>query len=264
METQRQGQRLYWETMGERQAPPLLMIRGLARTARHWGPVLELLARRFFVVVFDNRGVGRSGVPRLPFTTRDMAADAVAVLDAAGVARAQIFGMSLGGMIAQQLALRYPRRVERLVLGCTRAGPGPGTISPSTVLGLLAAMRAGGVEGLRRSHRLVVSDAFAQRHPEVLQRWEQLARDEPPSPRGVLLQLAAAARHDARRQLPRLAVPTLCVTGTVDRLIHPRASEELAALIPQARLARLGGAGHDFSTEQPEATAALLERFLLG
>jgi len=108
--------------MGSKGAPPLLLIMGLALSARGWGRLARVLSRHFRVVVFDNRGTGRSGRARLGLRMRDLADDAAAVLDAAGIESADVFGISMGGMIAQELALRHPRRVRRLALGlCCRS-----------------------------------------------------------------------------------------------------------------------------------------------
>ncbi len=257
---------LYYEVHGDDAAPPVLMIRGLARTARHWGDVVPELARSFRVIVFDNRGVGRSSAPPPPYTTRMMADDAARVLDAAGVPRAHVFGVSLGGMIAQELALGHPARVDRLVLGCTRAGGlRHSTMMPlSVIAGLVGPMRLGPEEAVRRTAPLVLSERFIRDRPDVIEHWVQLVRDEPPKTHGVLAQLAAGALHAAGRRLGHIRRPTLVVTGDADRLIDAENSRRLARLIPGARLSLIPGAGHDFPTEVPQQLAELLADFLLG
>src|SRR5215467_3247868 len=129
---ERGGCRIYFELRGDGQSPLLVMIRGLARSSSYWGPLLPRLAPHLRLLLVDNRGVGRSDATRGRYTTRQLADDVAAVMDAARVERAHVFGMSLGGMIAQELALAHGDRIDRLVLGCTTPGgsrarrPSPG------------------------------------------------------------------------------------------------------------------------------------------
>lgn len=244
--------------------PPLLLIRGLARTAEHWSQsFLQELDPHFRLLLMDNRGIGRSSVPRPPYRTRDMADDVIAVLDAFGVDRAHVFGISLGGMIAQELALRHPERVDRLVLGCTRGG---GRLSPRmsvrAALGLVWPMRLPVEDAVRETARVVLSERFFREHPEVVDDWVRLIREYPPTKRGVFGQLLAGARHDASQRLHGLAIPTLVLTGDADLLIDAENSRRLARALPDARLEILSGAGHDFPTEEPRATARAVTEFL--
>lgn len=256
--------RLYYEVRGRSGAPTLLLIRGLARHLLHWGRLTELLEDDFRLLLFDNRGMGRSDVPRPPYTTRRMADDAVEVLQAAGFEQAHVFGMSLGGMIAQEVALRHPTRVERLVLGCTRAGPGTGPrIAPRVVLQMLSAGRLSPDEAIASTAHMALGERFIAEHPQVIEGWRALAREYPPARQGFLGQLLAGALHDTRRRLSRVVHPTLVVTGDADSLIHADHSRYLAKHIRNARLEVLPGAGHDFTTERPEVAAALLREFLL-
>ena len=240
------------------------MIRGLARTARHWGEVVPRLAERFRVIVFDNRGVGRSSAPPPPYTTRNMADDAARVLDAAGVRRAHVFGVSLGGMIAQELAIGHPARVDGLVLGCTRAGGfRHSTRMPVSVIReLVGPMRLGPEQAVRQTAPLVLSEKFVRERPDVIEHWVELVREEPPVLHGVLAQLVAGALHDTGDRLRHIRARTLVVTGDADRLIDAENSRRLARLIPQATLSLIPGAGHDFPTEAPTTVAELLVDFL--
>src|SRR5208283_2140325 len=115
-----QGTKIYWDEQG--QGAPLLLIMGLGYTSAMWYRTRPALAQQFRTIAFDNRGVGLSDVPPGPYSIATMASDAAAVLDAAGVARAHVFGVSMGGMIAQEFALQYPARTRSLILGCTSPG----------------------------------------------------------------------------------------------------------------------------------------------
>jgi|SoiMethySBSTD1v2_1073268.scaffolds.fasta_scaffold00828_13 3-oxoadipate enol-lactonase len=256
--------RLYYEIAGPAAAPPLVLLRGLGRTVRHWGKLLDLLGDRLRVVVMDNRGVGRSSAPLPPYDTETMATDVLAVLDHASIERTSVFGLSLGGMIAQKLALLRPERVSRLVLGCTRAGGRTGrATSRETLLRLGSAMVLPEARALAHTASVVLSSEFLARHPEVVGEWQRIAREQPTRRRGYLGQIGAALRHDASRDLLRLRVPTLVVSGDADRLIDVENSRHLAQVIPGARLEILSGAGHDLPIERPRELAALLTGFCL-
>ncbi|MBK7579843.1 MAG: alpha/beta fold hydrolase [Myxococcales bacterium] len=260
----RGNHRIAFSLRGEPSSAPLLMIRGLARTSRHWGRIVGELEQRFRLVLIDNRGVGKSDVPLRPFTTADMADDAATVLDTLGLEQSNVLGISLGGMIAQELALRHPERVRRLVLGCTRAGGGTGKSVPwRTALELVRVMRLPAERAIRESAKLILSRDFLDQHPEVLDEWLEIARQSPPSRRGVIFQLLAAARHDTSQRISGLRVPTLLITGDADRLLDAENSRYLSRKIPGARLEFLPGAGHDFPTERATETAALLATFCL-
>lgn len=260
------GCRLYWETDGTPAGPPLLLVRGFARSSRYWGAGLRaLLAARFRLILVDNRGVGRSDATRPPYTTALMADDLAAVLDAAGVDRAHVFGMSLGGMIGQQLALRHPARIDRLVLGCTT--PGGRNAIRYPLRGVLTLLRAGAApphRAMRIIAPLALSRETLERRPEVIDAWVEVARSEPRHRAGLFGQLLAAARHDAWDALPRINAPTLVLTGDADWLIDADNSRRIAARIPGARLQLIPGAGHDFATDRPDETVAALTGFLLG
>ena len=260
----RRGARIYYEVGGRHDGPPLVLIRGLARSSSYWLEVRDRLERERRVIVLDNRGVGRSDCPTPPWSTADMADDVAAVLRESGAQRADVFGISLGGMIAQELALRHPHRVERLILACTTPGGSSAVrIAPLAALALVRAASMGSyAEGLRFSAPWVLSERALRERPEIVDIWIAIAEREPRSRAGVLGQLWAAARHDACELLSAIAHRTLVVTGDADRLIDPKNSAILAARIPDATLRTLRGAGHDFPTERPDETADLVLEFL--
>jgi 3-oxoadipate enol-lactonase len=259
------GCRFYYELMGPEGAPRLVLIRGFARSGRYWGPLLPHLERGLSLLVLDNRGVGRSDSSRPPYSTGMLADDVAAAMDHAGWERAHVFGMSLGGMIAQQFALRHAARVDRLVLGCTTPGGRHAVRYPlRSVFTLLRAALVGGGRGVDLILPLLVSDASLAARPEIRELWQRLAVEEPRSAPGLIGQLIAARRHDVYAELSSITASTLVLTGDADQLIVPENSRRLAARIPDAALEMLPGARHDFTPDQPAAAAEALLRFLLG
>lgn len=254
--------RLYYETHGLPEGPPLLLLRGLTRTIRHWGSLLDDLGASFRIVVMDNRGAGRSDAPLGIYSIKTMADDAALVLAAAGVERAAVFGISLGGAVAQELCLRHPAAVSHLVLGCTRANKRDSQPPrAATVRDLLCLLWLPESRALERSTPLVLSQAFLAEHPEVLDEWKRIATIDPTRRRALIGQVGAMARHDTRDRLATIQVPTLVVSGDADRLIEVECSHRLAQRIPGARLEILRGAGHDLPAERPSQLAALLREF---
>ena len=245
-----------WESQGE--GAPLLLVHGLGYTRQGWGPQRELLARRYRVLSYDNRGIGESEIPAGPYTMAELAADAVQVLDEAGVERAHVVGASLGGMVAQLLAAERPERVDRLVLAGTTPGGAGAYPLPQRTLALMAEASSLAPEvALRRfvENALAPGSAFVD---EVFAYREQ----HPPDPVGWAAQAAAGAGWDADGRLARIAVPTLVVAGTADAVVDPRNAQLLADAIPNAELELIDGAGHLPFWERAEEFARLVERFL--
>ncbi len=257
---ERGGHRLHYETFGDPGKPAVLLIMGLAVSSRAWDRLPALLGSDFHVLLFDNRGTGRSGRADFGYRMSDMAADAAAVLDASGQASAHVFGISMGGMVAQELAIQLPARVRSLALGCTfaswRAHTAP---SLGTKLDLLL-LNLGFVTPARIS-RVLVSAEWHQAHPESALRW--MRRAERTALRYATAQLLAIALHETRPRLHQIRAPTLVITGSADKLVPAANSEVLARSIPGARLLVLPGAGHVFPLErEQESVAALREHFL--
>jgi pimeloyl-ACP methyl ester carboxylesterase len=241
--------RLHWEDSGG-SGPPVLLIMGLGMNATGWWRTIPVLSD-FRVLSFDNRGVGRSERVPGPYTVAQMADDAVSVLDAAGVEAAHVYGISLGGMIAQEVALRHPSRVRALVLGATTPGGEAHVAAGDDVVAfvrLRAAMTA--VQAVWAS----VPINYAAR--TRLEGGQLIAEDIaqrlrfPVEVEYYAAQLAAATGHDAA--VDRIRAPTLVVHGEEDVLIPPANGERLAELIPGADLSMWPGAAHLYFTDEPE------------
>jgi pimeloyl-ACP methyl ester carboxylesterase len=254
---------LHWERNGS--GPPVLLIMGLGLSGGAWWRTVPVLARDLAVITFDNRGVGRSRALLHAYTTEAMADDARDVLNAAGVERAHVYGISLGGMVAQQLALRHPERVQSLVLGATHSG-GPQTVRPDgDVLAFLRhrlAMRH--EEGAWGSVPFNYSDRARAEHPERVA--EDIAQrlDHPFPLQAYRAQMWAGVLHDCSDRLDQIAAPTLVVHGRDDRMVPVENGRFLAERIPDATLVELAGTGHLYPTEAPEVderiAAFMLER----
>ena len=252
---------LHFETLGDPRNPPLLLIMGLALSSRAWDRLPQIMAEKFHVITFDNRGTGRSARTRGPYRMQKLADDAAAVIEAAGVASAHVFGISMGGMIAQELAIRHPERVRSLALGCTfaswRKAKAP---SLRTKLDLL--MLNLGFVGPRRIGRLLVSAEWHEANPGAALDW--IRRAERTALRFATAQVMAIARHNALPRLSLVKAPTLVITGSADRLVPPVNSEVLARNIPGARLLVLPGAGHCFPLEREAETVRELQLHFLN
>ena len=252
---------LHYESLGQAGKPPVLLIMGLALSSRAWDRLPELLSRDFHVLVFDNVGTGRSARSGFVYRMRDLAEDASAVLDHAGIASAHVFGISMGGMIAQELALRHPQRVRSLALGCTFASWRKGTAPTfSTKLDLLLLNLGFATPG--RIARVLVSAEWHAAHPNGALEW--LRRAERTALRFATAQMLAITRHNTLDRLSRIRVPTLVLTGSADKLVPPANSVVLARAIPGARLVMIEGAGHVFPLEREEETFQLLREHFLA
>lgn len=261
------GLRLRYRTLGEPQRPPLLLVMGLGLSSDGWDALPEKLAARFHVVIYDNRNTGESDRTRKPFSMATLANDAVAVLDAAGLLRAHVFGISMGGMIAQELALRHPQRLKRLALGCTfDSWLGSKKGHPSVARDLVSiVLSSPGKADPQRLGRVLVSKEFMESAgaKEAFVRWRANA-DKGRAAKGALLQLLAVVGHTTRRRLGRIEAPTLVISGDADRIVPVENARRLAEAIPHARLVLLKGAGHVFPLEREAETVGALEEHFLA
>ena len=246
--------RLAWERRGE--GRPVLLIQGLGYGRWGWEPVADLLARELEVLLYDNRGIGESDAPPGPYTVEQLAADARQVLDEAGIERAHVLGTSLGGMVAQELALAAPGRVDRLVLVCTTAGGPESFPMPEQTVKLMT----GGA-----TLRQFVENALAPDPDEAIAERILAHRERTAQPlEAWTAQAAAGATFDALHRIEAIAAPTLVLHGTEDAVVDPRNADLLAERIAEARVELFPGGGHLFFWEQPERFAEVVTEFLRG
>ena len=251
------GIKLYHEEHGN--GVPLLLIMGFTANATAWELAIPGLAKDHRVIAFDNRGSGRSDQPEGPYSMAQLADDAVALLDHLQVDSAHVYGVSMGGMIAQHVYLRHPDRVLSLTLGCTTPG-GPNAVqAPAEVVQtLLAATSMPPLEAFEANLPILYSDEFVAAHKqELIERAKQYA-DLRATPQGVQGQMQAIVGHDTYERLPDIHVPTLVLHGDADQLVPTANGRLLADRIPGASMILYPNARHSFFTEYlAEATADL-------
>jgi 3-oxoadipate enol-lactonase len=249
---------LSYERSGD--GPPLLLIMGMSGTKHHWGErVLEELRRDFDTIVYDHRDAGDSTKTGQPFTIVDLAEDAAGLLEALEVDSAHVMGISMGGMVAQELALAHPEHIRSLTLGCTYCGGEGSLLTSEDVMRRLAeGMSSGDREvAVRTAWEVNVSPGFAtdeDAYAKFLARGMRYA-----IPVAVIMeQMRAITAHDTSTRLPELRLPTLVVHGTLDQMLPVQNGHMIAGLIPDSRLEILDGIGHMFFLEEPERTAELV------
>jgi 3-oxoadipate enol-lactonase len=248
---------IVWDSRGVGQ--PLLLIHGLGYARWGWDPVVPGLAEHYRVLTFDNRGIGESDKPAGPYTAAEMAHDALQVLDEAGVERAFVLGASLGGMIAQELAVTAPERVEKLVLCCTTpGGPDAVPMPERTVQLFTEAPSLEPAVALRR----FVENGFGSSPPDGLVDDVYRRRmANPPDPTGWQSQAAAGMTFPGTA-IESIEAPTLILHGTEDNVVDHRNAQLLADRIPGARVELFPGTGHLFFWEQPEPFVRIVTEFL--
>jgi pimeloyl-ACP methyl ester carboxylesterase len=242
-----------------------VLIQGLGFDRSGWAPVTPALRRRFRLVLIDNRGSGRSTVPDQPFTVADMAGDVAAVLDRGRIGRAHVTGTSLGGMVAQELAIEHPERVDRLILACTTPGWPFAYPMPSASLQRMTAAANLPPEA---AGRMLVENALSPRtveqHPELVDRLIEHQRTRPIDPAGWQALFNAGAAYSGGMRQAQIRAPTLIMYGDADAVVDPRNSRLLGDRIPDSRVVVFPELGHLFFWEDPAGFAHAVTSFLLS
>lgn len=257
------GVELNYEIHGD--GEPLLFVMGLGMDRRGWMFQVPFFSRHFKTIVFDNRGVGGSSKPAGPYTTETMAKDAAGLLAQLGISQAYIAGVSMGGMISQQLALHFPEKVKKVVLGCTYAKPDESMDALiSSSIGMLFGNKNLTVEQIASDpdvdlKKLITFMTSLSLSPEFLEKNKALVDmmldevlREGLNVDGFSGQLQAVRAHDTLARLGEISCPALVITGDADRLIPSKCSDEIAARLPGAKLVKIPGGSHGFNFEQPD------------
>lgn len=248
--------RLYWESAGT--GDPVLLIHGLGLSGGAWWRTVEALAPKMRVITFDHRGIGQSESLTYAYTTEAMADDAVSILDELALERVHLYGFSLGGMVAQQVALRHPDRVRSLVLGGTHSG-GRRTAFPESEVVAFFRRRAAMPSEEAAWASVPYNYGPRSRTDQVDRIAEDIERrlQNPFNERAYRAQLLAASLHNCYRRLERIRAPTLVVHGARDRIIPVENAHMTAQRMPGAQLQILEDAGHLYPTEEPAVDEAI-------
>ncbi len=256
---------MYYRTVGE--GAPLVMIMGFTGNSDWWPKqMIAELSQSFQLILLDNRGSGRSDIGKRLYTMRRFADDTIALMDALEIENAHILGVSMGGMIAQEVALNYPERVNQLVLGCTGCGPRRGALLSKE---RMAFWKRFLLEPKIRQRRFAANIFFSQEYLESEPREQMLQfaaqmNIAPISATGRAHQLSAILRFNSYSRLPRLKNQTLIIAGSQDYIIPIKNSHILAAQIPNSELVIFDGPGHAFFIEVMDETVSEISNFLLS
>jgi 3-oxoadipate enol-lactonase len=255
--TTNKGVRLHWDEQGS--GTPILLVMGHSYSSKMWYPVIPGLAAKHRVITFDNRGTGESDTPA-KWSLKDMASDGFAVMDAAGVDRAHIYGVSMGGPIVQEMVLQQPGRVRSLIVGCSGALTAdkprmPKWLAnlyylPPWVLKTIRGNRGGDGYGSAADRAAVAFDV------------EMIAKDKH-STRGVITQSHAIADYRTTREaIAGLTLPALVIHGDEDQLVPFKWGQELAEILPNSRFLHIPGAGHNYMMVKPDKSVGAVLEFM--
>ena len=254
---------VYYEIHGD--GTPLVMITGLGGNLDFWSPVLlDDLSKSFKTIIFDNRGVGRTDKPDIPYSVKMMADDTIDLMDALNIKRAHVLGHSFGGKIAQEIVLTYPERVENLVLGSTNCGGSKAILPPAELLQTLSEDKEGlTVEEVMQSMvPLLYTEDTIKNKPELIEEeFRRFLKIRTPN-YSINRQMVASGQFRSCRRLKNINTPTLVMHGKKDILVPPQNAEILTNLIPGAKLVLFDNAAHDFFADNPEKSFKTLIGFL--
>ena len=239
---------MYYEVHGE--GEPLVMIMGLGGGSSLWWQQVETFSSHYRVVTFDSRGVGATDKPDNPYSMEMMAGDVMGLLEVLEISATHVYGVSMGGMVAQEIALRYPDRVISLILGASSCGGAHAIYPPPGTLDVLFDMQSlPPEEAARVAASLLFSNTFIESNPGRLKELLAKGMESTASPQGFRRQAQATMSFDTFDQLPQIRIPTLVIAGTEDRILPVENSKILASRIPGAELLLLDGVGHGYLWE---------------
>jgi len=243
---------------------PLILIGGAGMVKEMWEHQVDGLSHQFRVIVFDNRGVGESTVTEPGFTIADMATDVVGLMDYLQIDKTHIFGVSMGGLIAQTLALDHGKRIRNAALGCTSHGGRFAKVPDAEVMSLLMKMSNPDIpveERIRIRLSIMYSKRFIREEPEEIDKIIAMALRHQPTVKGAQGQMQALSFFNIKKRLSEIRCPVLVITGGEDAMMPPENSRLIAEGIPGAELYIVKGTGHCFFDEKPEEVNRVLATF---
>ena len=256
---------LYYETYGGT-GKPLVLISGLGYPLWQWHRMVPFLAEQFRVIAFDNRGVGQSDKPEGPYTAQMLAADTAGLLDALGIEKAIIVGHSMGGFIAQSLALDFPSKVEKLILCSTNfGGPHHVPVTPEAMR-VLSDVTSDALTRFKNGLAVSTAPGWAEKNPQMIDEWVKwrVANPIEPAPYQAQLAIGLSLMTEAaafETKLPRLNIPTLILFGKHDKVVPPENASLLSKQIANSKVVIFPDAGHFFPIEIPEAASQAVIEF---
>jgi pimeloyl-ACP methyl ester carboxylesterase len=253
---------IYYEIHGE--GFPLVMIMGLTGTANFWSPFLiEGLSKHFKLLIFDNRGAGRTDKPDIDYTIKMMADDTAGLMEALNIERANILGLSMGGMIAQELVLNYPNKVEKLILCGTHCGGYRSVFPPVETTDFLAGkLTKTHEEWIEKEMPFLYPEEFIKNNSEFIEERKKGYLKTPLPDNSRERSILAVGRFNAGRRLKKITKSTLVLHGKKDLLCPYQNAEILANNIPNAKLVLFDNIGHDLFSPEPEKVNKTIIDFL--
>jgi pimeloyl-ACP methyl ester carboxylesterase len=243
--------------------PPLVLIMGLRRNAEWWYLQIPELSKHFTVIAFDNRGAGRSGKPAMDYSIRLFADDTAGLMDFLGIPRAHILGISMGGYIAQELAINYPDKINGLILGCTSCGGRRAVhMSDERMEKFKANAGLTPEQILRKDMDIYFSDRFVRENPERIEEFVKISLRYYQPADAFFRQFDACQNHDTADRVSEISAPTLIMSGDDDFLVPSGNSLILEELMPEAELELYAGCRHCFFMEEYEKFNRSVVRFL--
>ena len=251
---------MYYEIHGD--GFPFFMIMGLSCDVNWWTPeIIDAMAQNFKTIIFDNRGVGRTDKPEINYSIKMFADDTKGLMDALNIEKAHILGLSMGGFIAQEIALNYPERVDRLILCCTHCG-GSKSLTPSNeAMDFLLNPPEEPIKFVNTFIPFLFTKTYIESNPDFIEAYKQRMLEIPFNLSSYKRQLQALGFNAARR-LRNINIPTLILHGKEDILIPPGDAEILAKGIPNARKVILDNVAHFLFQPNPEKVTNLISKFL--
>ncbi|OGN93027.1 MAG: hypothetical protein A2Z75_07955 [Chloroflexi bacterium RBG_13_50_10] len=255
---------IYYEVHGDGET--LALVMGLGGGLPWVFRQIQALSQQYQVLAFDNRGTGGSDAPDIPYTMEMMAGDLAGLLEAVGVKNAHIFGISMGGMIAQHFALLYPQKVKSLILGATTCG-GTRRIMPDmeaikVLFDMEGMQKLPPEERAKQTLPFVFSRAFLHNNQDVIEQLLEKMVGHISPQHGYMRQVEAVVGHDTYERLPEIKVPTLVIAGDADKLVPVENSRLIASRIPNAELVILEKMGHGFNIEAADTVNDAVLRFI--